>query len=656
MYKRLIVILAICTFGFRLVHAQDSLNYDALSLNDLLNMKVKVASLKELSAKESPGIITVISRDEIRQSGVRDLMEILEMVPGFDFGVDVQGVVGIGVRGNWAHEGKALLLFDGQVMNEGLYSSLQLGNHYPINSIKQIEIIRGPGSSIYGDYAEYAVINIITEKGEDINGVQAGAEYGISEGGSARTGGYFSTGMKSHGFAFDLKASHINANRSDEIYTDVYGNTADLTGNSHLNNTFINAGLQYKGFSFRGIFDFYHTTQLDEYDMRSSTSIPTAFDSYFFELAHTYEGKIFSVTNKINFKDQTPWKIITDPDEEEHVTFYMQNKRSVYSSLLQWDPNSNINITTGVETYFDHSKNHNDVFQSTGNNELDYYNTAIFGQVLWKNKLATVTAGARQNFNSEFNSSLVPRFGLTRAIGKFHFKALYSLSYRAPGAANINYGMNIKPEITRVAEFEAGYQITDNFYTSINAFDAETTDPIIYYWDPVKETDGYINNDKTGTQGVEAEVKYMSNIISLYVGYSFYTAQNKPALEQYEVPGNDEALLAFPNNKAYLKITTSAKQTIQVGGKIIVSGEKNYISGVDEHGSATYDKTSPSAKINLFMTCNNLINQRFSLNAGVNNITNEREVYIQPYSSFHAPLPGMGREYWVQLNYNWKRK
>lgn len=157
----------------------DSTKYDDLSLADLMNVKISVASIKELTPRESPGVVYYINSEDICESGARDLIDVLRMVPGFDFGVDVEGVVGLGVRGNWAHEGKVLMLIDGQEMNEGLYSTLQFGNHYPIESIKRIEIIRGPGSAIYGGNAEYAVINIITNDAKHLNGVRIAGSYGV---------------------------------------------------------------------------------------------------------------------------------------------------------------------------------------------------------------------------------------------------------------------------------------------------------------------------------------------------------------------------------------------------------------------------------------------------------------------------------------------
>src|ERR1700752_1841087 len=104
---------------------KDTVDYYEMSLEQLLKMKahgvpteleklinslISVASKKPLSTRESPSIVTLVTKEEIRNSGARDLMDVLRMVPGIEFGVDVEGVVGIGVRGNWAHEGKMLLL------------------------------------------------------------------------------------------------------------------------------------------------------------------------------------------------------------------------------------------------------------------------------------------------------------------------------------------------------------------------------------------------------------------------------------------------------------------------------------------------------------------------------------------------------------------
>ena len=106
-----------------LYHASDTLDLYNMTLEQLMQLKasgvpsemekiinqlIGVASKKALTSRDSPSIVSLITKDEIARSGARDLIDVLRLVPGFDFGVDVQGVVGLGIRGNWAYEGKVL--------------------------------------------------------------------------------------------------------------------------------------------------------------------------------------------------------------------------------------------------------------------------------------------------------------------------------------------------------------------------------------------------------------------------------------------------------------------------------------------------------------------------------------------------------------------
>src|SRR6185436_2585095 len=105
-----------------------------------INSSIEVASITPLVVRKSPSIVSVITEDEIRKSGARDLIDILRMVPGIDFGVDVEGIIGIAIRGNWAHEAKVLMQINGMNLNESVYGTLQFANRYPIDQIKKIEI------------------------------------------------------------------------------------------------------------------------------------------------------------------------------------------------------------------------------------------------------------------------------------------------------------------------------------------------------------------------------------------------------------------------------------------------------------------------------------------------------------------------------------
>lgn len=166
--KKLLVILFVFVLSqTSLISAQQSLSSQdtadlySLSLLELRNIKVTAATKTEVSLRETPGIVTVITQEEIEASGARDFIDVLRLVPGFEFGQDASNVASISMRGLWAAEGKVLVTMDGQELNDNLFASTVFGGHYDVTQIKRIEIIRGPGSSIYGGSAELGVINII---------------------------------------------------------------------------------------------------------------------------------------------------------------------------------------------------------------------------------------------------------------------------------------------------------------------------------------------------------------------------------------------------------------------------------------------------------------------------------------------------------------
>src|ERR1051325_7913669 len=286
--KKLLPIFFLFLFFQRISFSQnqsfkgDTLDYYEMSLEQLMRMKahgvpseleelinqlILAASKRPLTARESPGIVTLITDEEIKNSGARDLIDVLRLVPGIDFGVDVEGVVGIGTRGLWAHDGKMLLLVDGQEMNELVFATNQFGNHIPVEQIKKIEVIRGPGSAIYGGFAEYGVINIVTKSASDLPGISLTGTYGQMQGDYARRNINLMAGQKINDFEYSLSGFVGQGNRSDQTYTDFYGNSYNMAGNSALNPMMMNIGMGYKGLSFRGIADLYNISVRDAYDV-----------------------------------------------------------------------------------------------------------------------------------------------------------------------------------------------------------------------------------------------------------------------------------------------------------------------------------------------------------------------------------------------------
>lgn len=140
----------------------------ALDLDSLRNVKIVTAARREQSLDEAPGSLTVFTREEIQSLGVRTLDELLNFVPGmrtYNFvGPDTSGKTVIETRGVYEPYGHMiLLLLDGQRLSAAYNGNFTGANRWlSLTPIERVEIIRGPGSALYGGNAMLAVINLIT--------------------------------------------------------------------------------------------------------------------------------------------------------------------------------------------------------------------------------------------------------------------------------------------------------------------------------------------------------------------------------------------------------------------------------------------------------------------------------------------------------------
>jgi len=135
-------------------------------------IKVISAAKRYQALIEAPAAISIITNEDIRQSGAMNIPELLRTVPGLDImGVSAANYC-ISARGfNRPTSSKMLVMIDGRVTYIN-FVGITLWSSFPIalEEIKQIEVIRGPGSALYGANALCGVINIITKTPEEMNG------------------------------------------------------------------------------------------------------------------------------------------------------------------------------------------------------------------------------------------------------------------------------------------------------------------------------------------------------------------------------------------------------------------------------------------------------------------------------------------------------
>lgn len=174
----IIIILAVFILFFSfsnqqyILYAQDE---DVSSEEELLFKEIPIvitASKREQLVTEAPAVVTVISAKEIKQMGARNLMDVLKTVPGFNILQDSNEHLSV-MRGVYASANqKFLVLRDGHRLNGWMWNVCEHDESLTLANVKRVEVIRGPGASIYGSAALTAVVNIITEDGGDIDGLK----------------------------------------------------------------------------------------------------------------------------------------------------------------------------------------------------------------------------------------------------------------------------------------------------------------------------------------------------------------------------------------------------------------------------------------------------------------------------------------------------
>ncbi len=142
------------------------------SLADLMNIEVTSVSKKEEKLSQTASAVFVITEDDIRRSSATSIPGLLRMVPGLQVAQINASTWAISARGfNGQDSNKLLVLVDGRTVYSPLFSGVFWDTQdVPLETIERIEVIRGPGATIWGANAVNGVINITTKAARDTQG------------------------------------------------------------------------------------------------------------------------------------------------------------------------------------------------------------------------------------------------------------------------------------------------------------------------------------------------------------------------------------------------------------------------------------------------------------------------------------------------------
>jgi outer membrane receptor for ferrienterochelin and colicins len=477
-----------------------STDFTELNLEDLMQVKVPTvygASKHEQKITEAPAAVTIVTKEEIKKLGYRTLADILRGVRGWyvtdDRIYNYAGVRGINQPGDFG--GRVLLMIDGHRLNDPVYDSTSLGEDFPLDVelIERVEVIRGPGSTLYGNNAFFGVINVITRNPADFKNGEVSTMVGSFDtyGGRFSVAHQYTNGVKMllSGTFFDTEGD------SDVTYLD---STAGQPLPSNQNLAYEEA---YKFFGTVAYQDF---TLSALYGQRETAVPPGAFATDYDDPRNYITDTRAYTELKYQHTLASDWKTIArlyydyydyegnlpydfgDPfitiyrnEATAHfwggelqlskklmdrhlVTFGLEGRHDAYVS--QNDYNGNVPPATPT-TYIDESS-------SAGS-------FGLYGQS--DTSITTnfnIVAGVRYDYFSTFGSTVNPRIAaIYNPWSETTLKALYGHAYRAPNANEFEYqGANyvgnkdLQPERIRSYELVLEQGIAKNYRFTLSGF------------------------------------------------------------------------------------------------------------------------------------------------------------------------------------------
>jgi outer membrane receptor protein involved in Fe transport len=516
------------------------------SIEQLGNIKVYGASKHLQSAEDAPSSVTVITADEIQKHGYRTLADILQNVRGVFVTYD-RNYSSLGVRG-FARPGdfntRVLLLVDGHRLNDNVYDEAMIGTEFPvdIDLIQRIEIIRGPVSALYGNNAFFAVINIITRRGRDLNGLELSTEaasFNTYE-------GRISYGRKLQALEFLLSGTFYGSRGHNQLFYPEFDTPQTNNGiASHADDDQVGSSLatvSYRDFTLQGAFGSrekgiptgVYGTMFDNPGTRTTDShnyIDLRYEHTFAEswqvMARTfYDREIYHGTY---IYSSTPDGSQISPNLDSAYGKWWGTELQLTKTVL-----SRNRITVGGEYRDNIRQDQTNYNLNPFSLLLDDKRQSFVGAVYLQDevpitKSLSLNAGVRYDYDSTIQASTDPRAALIcRPWNQTAFKLIYGEAFRAPNVYELYYSIlpnlpnpQLKPEKIRATEFVWEQGLASHLWLSTSAFYNDINGLITQ--EPVGNNALIFRNLQNATSsGVELEVKgQMSSGLEGTASYSF---------------------------------------------------------------------------------------------------------------------------------------
>lgn len=667
-----------------------------MSLEELGKIRVTtLASGTATPLDKAAAIATVITAEDIEAMGANDISQVLETVPDLHVGISDQVFAPkYNIRGITSkHNSQTLILINGvPITNLFTGNRGQTWMGMPVKGIARIEVIRGPGSALYGADAFAGVINIITKNADDIYGTQLGAGVGNFGQRSAWLQHGSSHGSKK--ISFNLEAYKTNGWDSiieqdqQTIFDNIFGTKASLAPNTvNTMKDVIEARFELASEN-----DSLRLGYQGNFNIGSGAGLAQALDP-----EGRFKGERFNIDYTYNFNQLIPnWQIQTRTSfyrstqavEKNALVFPKNFLITLDGKTFHSYPNGLIGnpalkedharfdvsgLFKGIDKHFIRIGSGfywGDIFEVTESKnfypdfsprptltdvsdtsetylpERGRTNYYLFGQDEWQiaNSLQ-LTTGLRYDYFSDFGSTVNPRLALIWAnTSDITTKLLYGRAFRAPSISELYSISNpvqlgnpdLNPELIDTYELALSHQASEVLLYSANIYYYKIKDYIVLV--PIGiNTNQTQNSGKRNGHGFNLEMDYSPlNNLRIVGNYNYQISQDESSKQSV---GDN------PNHQLYLRGEWAISKSWLFSPQLNMIGKQKRAAGDTRDPIESYTTVDMSLR-------HKKLAQPLSFILSIHNVFNANVREASPAPAVVAnDFPMAKRSFMAELNY-----
>lgn len=508
-----------------------------LSLEELLQVTITTSKKKE-TTPDAAGIVQVITAQQIQDYGANNLAEILDRATNFLMAGSLIFPVAPTLRGE-TNDTRILVLLDGRPFRDsvGGAQSLPLYTAYPIQNIERIEIVRGPGSVLYGTNAYVGVINIISREVTRTEGVVSvqGGSFGTTHANAAARG-------ELRGLQLSAAAKFLNTDGWPWAYTDFLGQSDGTRARQR--NIGVTASAKYKRLSLNTFWG--HSNARSQGTQFQWPAVDSVFQRFFADLGYEQPlGKRWTLNlNLTGNVDRVQWPLNPAP------AFFAGN--SPYSLSLSRDVLAEASVAgefgRGFRLLLGGVSNYQTGGATTGLppppgqgvdvplslvRPYDWFWWSAYGQLEYQPAaFVKLVAGGQVNKPNRVRAGVVPRLGaIFRFAQNWGAKLLYGQAFRSGYAAETIYDIpgllignpQLRPERIGTTDAQLSYN-GRKLMAAATYYHSLQTNLINLQIDFASQLSTYVNSGRRRFQGVELEAQYRPiDPLRFTASYAFQT-------------------------------------------------------------------------------------------------------------------------------------